>query len=207
MVWKVERWLAEVFPGEGQVYVEYHGLPARELVIVSAAVLDAALVELLSLRLMDLPKEVEPFLGVDGDGRAPAGSFGARIQLALVLGILIPEDAALLRQIKSLRNLFAHRARVSFVHPSVVRITQELLRLWVKRSTVLFGQSEEFIASTMQDIRDGLPKDEAAGQGLLLAIFSVYQALFHRMHPRIDRLDSALSNPMPTLDNWPKSAL
>ena len=67
MVWKVERWLTEIFPGEDQIYLAYHGLPERELVIVSAAVLDAALVELLSLRLLDLPKEVEPFLGVDGD--------------------------------------------------------------------------------------------------------------------------------------------
>ena len=200
MAWKVERWLAEVFPGEDHVYLEYHHLPARELVIVSAAALDAALVELLSLRLLDLPKEVEPFLGVDGDGRAPVGSFGARIQLALLVGILIPEDAAILRQIKSLRNLFAHRARVDLVHPSVVKITQELLRLWVKRSSVLFRQSEEFVAGTMQDIRDGLPKDEAAGQGLLLAIFSVYQALFHRMHPRIERLGSALTKPMTTFD-------
>ena len=116
------------------------------------------------------------------DGRAPIASFGARIQLTLLLGIITSEDAALLRQIKALRNLFAHRARMEFVHPSAVKITQELLRLWVKRSSTLFDQTEEFIAGTMQDIRDGLPNEPAAGQGLLLVIFSVYQALFHRMH-------------------------
>lgn len=198
MAWKVERWLDDVFPGEDSVYAEYDGLPARELVIVSAAVLDAALVELLSLRVLDLPKEMEPFVGVDGDGRALVGSFGARIQLAVLVGVLVPEDAAVLRQIKSLRNVFAHRARVDFLHPSVVKITQELLRLWIKRSMVLFNQNEEFIASTMEDIREGLPKDQAAGMGLLLAIFWVYQALFHRMHPRIQRLGSALAKPMTT---------
>ncbi|WP_423066052.1 hypothetical protein [Devosia sp. CN2-171] len=195
MAWKIERWLAEVFPGEEQVYLEYRNLPPRELVIVSAAVLDSALAELLSLRLMDLPKEAEPFLGVDGDGRAPVGSFGARIQAALLVGIIVPEDAALLRQIKSLRNLFAHRARVDFVHPSAVKITQELCRLWIKRSAALFNQSEEFIGTTLQEIKDNLSKDEAAGIGLLLAIFSVYQAYFHRMHGRIERLGNALSKP------------
>jgi hypothetical protein len=120
LVWKVERWLTEVFPGQNRIYLEYRALPERELVIVSAAVLDAALVELLSLRLLDLPKEVEAFLGVDGDGRAPIASFGARIQLALLLGIITSEDAAVLRQIKALRNLFAHRARIRLVHPSAV---------------------------------------------------------------------------------------
>ena len=200
MTWKVERWLADVFPGQDQVYLEYNRLPERELVIVSAAVLDAALVELLSLRLMNLPKELEPFLGVDGDGRAPVASFGARIQLALLLGIIEVEDAALLRQIKALRNLFAHRARISFVHPSAVKITQELFRLWVKRAAKTFSESEEFIADIMQEIRDGIPNNPQAGQGLLLSVFSVYQALFHRMHQRINRLGSALGKPTTNIE-------
>jgi len=59
MTWKIERWLAEVFPGESEIYSEYRSLPPRELAIVSAAVLDVALAELLSLRLADHNKEVE----------------------------------------------------------------------------------------------------------------------------------------------------
>jgi len=89
MAWKIERWLAEVFPGETKIYQEYRGLSPRELAIVSAAILDSALVEIIALRLGGGPeKEVEAFLGADGDGRAPVGSFGARIQLALLLGII-----------------------------------------------------------------------------------------------------------------------
>ena len=53
MVWKVERWLADVFPGEANVYSEYKDLPPRELAIVAAAVLDSALAEILALRLRD----------------------------------------------------------------------------------------------------------------------------------------------------------
>ena len=51
MAWKIERWLSEVFPGEDEIYAEYRSLPPRELAIVSAAVLDVALAELLSLRM------------------------------------------------------------------------------------------------------------------------------------------------------------
>jgi hypothetical protein len=56
MAWKIERWLAEVFPGESEIYSEYRSLPPRELAIVSAAVLDIALAELLAVRLADHKK-------------------------------------------------------------------------------------------------------------------------------------------------------
>jgi hypothetical protein len=83
MAWKIERWMTDVFPGEAQIYSEYRALSPRELAIVSAGVLDVALAELISLRLADYPKEAEEFLGINGDGRAPAGSFGSRIQLGV----------------------------------------------------------------------------------------------------------------------------
>ena len=70
----------------------------------NAAVLDLALAEILSKRLNDLPAECEEFLRFDGDGRAPAGSFGARIQLGLLIGIVTPEDVEVLRAVKQLRS-------------------------------------------------------------------------------------------------------
>jgi len=105
------------FPGRGQHLFEYRVLPPRELAIVAAGVIDVALAELIALRLADYPKEVEEFLGLNADGRAPAGSLGSRIQLALLLGIITPEDASILRFVKSLRNLFAHRVRIDFCRP------------------------------------------------------------------------------------------
>ena len=62
MVWKVERWFAEVFPGEANLYSEYKDLLPRELAIVAAAVLDSALAEILALRLKNNYKEIESFL-------------------------------------------------------------------------------------------------------------------------------------------------
>jgi hypothetical protein len=74
MAWKVDRWLSDVFPGADKIYSEYRTLPPRELAIIAAGVLDVALTELISLRLADYPSEAEDFLGLNGDGRAPAGS-------------------------------------------------------------------------------------------------------------------------------------
>ena len=51
MAWTVERWLADVFPGEENIYSEYRELHPRELTIVAVAVLDSALAEILTLRL------------------------------------------------------------------------------------------------------------------------------------------------------------
>lgn len=194
MAWKIERWFAEVFPGESEIYSEYRGLPPRELAIVCAAVLDVALADLLTLRLANREKELEEFLGLNGDGRAPAGSFGARIQLALLVGLLTPDDAATLRTIKELRNLFAHRVRISFLSPAVIKATTRLHALWLKRTEALI-EAGAMSGSTklITEIAHYLPTISEAGEGLLLSVFTVYQAYFHLMHSQVQRLDDALA--------------
>lgn len=198
MAWKIERWLTEVFPGESQIYSEYRSLPPRELAIVAAAVLDAALAELLSLRLAEHTKEVEEFLGLDGDGRAPAGSFGARIQLALLVGLITADDAAILRAIKQLRNLFAHRVRVGFLSPAVLTVTTKLYSLWLKRneglvkSGVMSGTS-----SQLKRLGQYLTRHSEAGEGLLLSVFTVYHAYFHRLNSRISRISDLVRESAP----------
>lgn len=194
MVWKIERWLSEVFPGEEDIYSEYRALPQRELAIVCAAVLDVALAELLWLRLRECGKESEEFLGLNGDGRAPAGSFGARIQLGLLVGLLTPDDAATLRAMKELRNLFAHRVKVTFLSPPALKLTTKLHGLWLKRNEALV-QAGALSGSTksLAKIAKHLPTVEEAGEGLLLSVFVTYQAYFHRMHRRVVRIGDALS--------------
>jgi hypothetical protein len=120
MAWKKERWLSEVFPGPDNIYSEYRLLPRRELAVVATSVLDIALAELLAMRLQDCPKECEEFLGLNEDGRAPCGSIGPKIQLALLLGIITEVDASVLRTIKNIRNKLAHRVRVDFNSPEVL---------------------------------------------------------------------------------------
>lgn len=193
MAWKIERWLAEVFPGEKHIYAEYRGLPPRELAVVTAAVLDLALAELLTLRLDEQTREVEEFLGLNGDGRAPAGSFGARIQLCLLVGILTPQDAAALRTIKEIRNLFAHRVCVNFLSPPVLKATTRLYSLWHQHTEALLKAGAiTGTAKHIKELGDHLATTPEAGEGLLLSVFTTYHAYFHRMHGCVQRLGSAL---------------
>ena len=193
MVWKTERWLTEVFPGEEKIYSEYQTLSPRELAIVSAAVLDVALAELLTHRLSGENREIEAFLGLNGDGRAPVATFGARIQLGLLVGILVPSDAAILRIIKDIRNQFAHRTNVDFLSPTILKSSRKLLSLWMRRHSELtraghmVGKPEQFSI-----IGEYLPNVSEAGEGLVLSVFSVYQAYFHRMHSRILPIGNAI---------------
>jgi hypothetical protein len=203
MAWKIERWLADVFPGQSEIYSEYSGLPPRELAIVSAAVLDIALAELLILRLADLSKECEDFLGLNGDGRAPAGSFGSRIQLGLLVGLLTPSDAAILRTIKELRNLFAHRVRIGFLSPPVLKATTKLHALWLAKSEAL--ANARVLPGTqaqLKQIARHLPSVAEAGEGLLLSVFVVYHAYFYRMHGRIQRLGSGIVREKGKTNAW-----
>lgn len=193
MAWKIERWMDEIFPGKEKIYSEYRDLPPRELSIVSAAVLDVALAELLTLRLVDSVKEVEAFLGLDGDGRAPCGSFGARIQLATLVGVLTQEDAAILRAIKDLRNVFAHRVHANYVSPEVLKLTTRLLRSFRTRyASLIPGGVSASTTAEFDKLERYLPLVEEAGQGLLLMVFTVYQAYFHRLHSRILRLEDTI---------------
>lgn len=195
MAWKIERWLTDIFPGENNIYSEYRSLSPRELATVSVAVLDAALAELLVLRLRDESKEAESFLGLNGDGRAPVSSFGARIQLGLLLGLLTPNDAAILRTIKDIRNQFAHRVKINFLSPSIVKANIKLHSLWVARNDALIENG--IISGTTSQLTElgrHIPHVAEAGEGLLLSVFTIYHAYLHRMHSRVERIGEALKN-------------
>jgi len=190
MAWKTERWLQDLFPGSNRVYEEYRKLPTRELVIVASAVLDAALAEILAKRFRDYPDECESFLGVNGDGRAPAASFGSRIQLALLIGIITLEDAAILRSMKNLRNIFAHRVNAEFLAEPALGQARKLLENWralaerMIKSGVLQGSTV-----SLDEIESYLDKHSGAGEGLILAVFSTYQAYFHLLEPHVKRIN------------------
>ena len=172
MTWKTEQWLRDVFPGEERIYAEYRSLPRRELAIVSAAVLDAALAELVSKRLAGPEAEIHSFLGVDGDGRAPCASFGSRIQLALLLQVITTDDAIVLRAIKNLRNRFAHEVKADYTSRSVLPILYGLHDQFLKQSNRLIeaghlpGPSHSF-----ELVREFLPTVPEAGASTGISIF------------------------------------
>ncbi|GEM_PF-1283485 len=187
MAWRIEKWLSDVFPGASRIYEEYRHLTRRELAIVTAGVLDLAIAELLSMRLAGTPREREEFLGLSGDGRAPAGSFGARIQLSVLTGIITQEDAEILRAIKNIRNRFAHRVNVDFTSAEVLPLTRRLCEKWREKTSrlAISGVRPEVAAAGMNNIRNYLESEPEAGAGLLLSVFATYQAYFHRLSDRV----------------------
>jgi hypothetical protein len=189
MAWKIEKWFEEVFPGKENIFKEYCNLPSRELVIVCAAVVDVTLAELISLRLRNDNKEIEEFIGANGDGRAPIGSFGAKIQLAYLLNIITKSDAEILRTIKNLRNIFAHRVKVDFKDAIVVKQLNKLSNEW-KDLGIKLTPNFKNNTEKLDEIIGLLGEDEDAGAGLLLAIFTVYQAYFHSIREIITRIDN-----------------
>lgn len=190
MAWKVEKWLTEVFPGQSRIYDEYHTLPPRELVIVGAASLDLALAELLSKRVIDNPQEYEEFLGLNEDGRAPAGSFGARIQMALLLGILTEGDAAALRIIKKIRNRFAHRVRISFSDAPIKTLLSNLLDVSNNKKQFFWNKTSGPGGNKpLKNIKAIVNAHPEGGAAVFLVTFSIYQAYFHRLASLVERVE------------------
>lgn len=194
MAWKIEKWLEEVFPGPDNIYATYRLLPDRELAIIAAASLDLALAELISKRLMNYPKECEMFLGANEDGFAPVGSFGSRIQLALLLGIISPDDCAQLRTVKSIRNKFAHRVNVDFTSPTLRPLLNALHDRMITRTKSLRegGYLPAGISGKDFDMKPYFETTPEAGAGLLLSIFCIYQAYFHRLSHKVRRIEDVM---------------
>ena len=187
--WKIEKWFDEVFPGEDNLLSEYYKLPSRELIIVCSAVIDVALAELISLRLKKDNAEIVKFIGANGEGNAPIGSLGAKIQMAYLLNIITKEDVKILKSLKDIRNIFAHRVNVEFKSEKVIKCFQKLADAWKEKvGSVKFkgeNKSEQF-----DELISFKSKDEADCICLLLVIFSVYQAYFYRIRKTIPRIDN-----------------
>jgi hypothetical protein len=123
--WKIERWTVDVLPMLSTSLLDYMHLSLRDSAILTCATIDVALAELISRRLTGPEQEIVEFLGADENGRAPCGSLGSRIQLARLLGIICDADALLLRKVKGLRNIVAHR-----IDMNAERVSSTLRIIW-----------------------------------------------------------------------------
>ena len=187
MAWKIEKWLSEIFPGNDKLILAYQDLSNRELAVVAASVMDLALAELLSKRLVDYPKEYEEFLGLDADGRAPCGSFGARIQLALLLDVITPQEAAMLRDIKNIRNKFAHRVKCTFTATEVVPLLEDLYdRLLI---VVTDGKApDKSISDAAKTFRVSLRTEAESGARVLRGYLMLFQSYFLQLSGKVERV-------------------
>jgi hypothetical protein len=181
---RIESWMATVFPGVG-MNDNYLLLSERELAIVAAATLDLALAELLNMRLMGTDAERDDFLGINGDGMKPVGSFGARIQLAQLTGILLPSIVGALRAIKELRNIMAHRVNVTYGHP-LAKIALMKLHAALRQ---MAGPSPE-AARSWSEIKKALegPRGVQAAQLFVVMTLTTLQDHLALMHHKIVRL-------------------
>lgn len=194
MVRKIEKWLQDVYPGHDQIVKEYADLGQRELAIVAAGVLDVALADLIASRVVNCEKECEEFLGLNEDGRAPLGSIGARIQAAVLLGIISPADAEIIRCIKNIRNKFAHRVKVDFHSPNVRPLIEGLLSKFVTRvdQLVKAGMAEGISTSRIGEYKKMMDRDPKAGAGLLLIVFAGMHSQRHRTSKFMKRIKKVL---------------
>jgi len=117
---KTETWINEDFPHPEKWLKLLEGSSDRDVAVMLCSIIDSLLADLISLRLEGDNKEIETFLGLDGDGRAPLGSLGARIQAAYLLGLIEKFQLKNLRHFKDIRNLFSHNVLVSFDDERVV---------------------------------------------------------------------------------------
>lgn len=187
--WRVERWATEVFPGVTKTFSHYQDLPRRELAIVVSGVLDLALAELIACRLLDYPKEAAEFLGANEDGRAPAGSLGSRIQLALLLGLISPDTAAILRTLKNIRNKFAHRVNVDFTHRTVQPLMVSLQDKMHEQSEVLPPPWRKLTSQQREEQRAAITSNPEAAAAYILVVFMIYQTYFYRLSFMITRIE------------------
>lgn len=176
-MWKIERWRKDVAAAvnDEELLKSYKTQSSRDLIIYVTAVIDVALAELLAMRLIDDAKEPTEFLGANEDGRAPAGSFGARMQLAYLAGLMPTRTLQGLRKLKALRNMMAHRVEVSllsekaqaqlgFFRDALTAVAEEVqdegaaarLRKVVKESKTDEDVAKRVILIDFRAIHDGL---------------------------------------------------
>lgn len=121
MTRKTETWINENFPDPEKWLKLLKKSSDRDVAVMLCSIIDSLLADLISLRLEGDKKEIETFLGLDGDGRAPLGSFGSRIQAAYLLGLIEKIQLKNLRYMKDIRNLFSHNVLVTFDDERVVK--------------------------------------------------------------------------------------
>jgi hypothetical protein len=115
-------------------------------------------------------------LGLNEDGRAPVATFGARIQLAYLTGLLPKEALPLFRGMKELRNLMAHRVNVSLLGDKAQRALGKL------RSDL--AALSEGMAAAGERSRT----DEEAARKLVLFTFAALSYGLKMQHENITRL-------------------
>ena len=173
------------------IFTIYSRLNPFEIVLVTASVIAAALTELLGSRLNNHSKEIESFLGLNADGRAPAGSFRARIQLAFLLGLISDADVKIFRHIKSIRNEFSHKVHVHIDSPHILQEVLQLGELLI----ALCPKTKNGLkyAKALSLLTRQIKRKTRKAKYLFQTILVSYQMSFEKAYWRVERVCLAIS--------------
>jgi hypothetical protein len=161
------QWSTQIRKSGDETVRRLKCMGVREVIIVVAAEIDAALGEVIAKRLTGPEKEVQRFVN------GPLGNFGPRIDLAWMLGLLDPMDAKALHALQDLRNAAAHHVEIKVGDANFEELEKQLAGTWVGVGGVFSpaaGQSED------DRIKDGI-------SAMLLVYQYVFTQLLHRMQP------------------------
>ena len=167
MTRKIESWDADTIPFPDEYAAICSKLSPREIVIITCSILDTQLADLVSTALTQDTREIESFIGLNGDGRAPIGTFGARIQAAYLLGLIDIFHLKALRSLKDIRNLFSHNVMVSMSDARIVSRIMDILNF--SRQYRSPWTSQKALDQHNRRLND-LPCDEGAMVGHVMGL-------------------------------------
>jgi DNA-binding MltR family transcriptional regulator len=179
---KLEKWSEELFPGYSEEAVKaYDHLNDRELIIVAASVFDAAILELIELRLVDDFDEQDDLLGITKFEK-PLSALTARARMAYLLGLLRKVEANSIRYIANIRNHMAHKSTATLKDPEVIKMVEKL----VKESRIARITGEESI--TVRNLIAQIHKDVEVTRFIVKTILVDLQMNFDKRKTTVKRL-------------------
>jgi hypothetical protein len=178
---RIEKWSETLFPGYDIISIEkYNAFHGRELVIVASAILELALVDLLSMRLVKNDEIIDKFLGISGDYGGL--DFNKRIDLSYLLGLIGLVEAQTLHSLRGLRNLMAHRVNINLCDPNCLKYVMQLIDQFHK-------PRKELIANeVITDMKNEASASPLLAEFLIRTILIDYQFNFDKRKISIKRL-------------------
>ncbi len=118
-IWS-ENIFGDISEEESNKYDNFH---SRELIIIMCSIFDAALEEMISLRLLNDEKKI-----IDEFFDSECNSFSFKIKLAYLLGLIRLQEYETINIIRKMRNEFAHKVNVTFNSKTIQKLMIDLFK-------------------------------------------------------------------------------
>ena len=114
-----------------EFFKEFQTETPRASAVLSAAFLDSLLRDLIASFMIENEEATNELLGTEKGGEKPLSGFGSRISTAFCLGLISRIEYSDLKNIKNIRNKFAHKIQGNLVD------TEEVISLCDRLQTPL----------------------------------------------------------------------